>query len=516
MGLRLKILLTFVVCFGLMAGISLNLLQRSMNESYDAIERRDLVAHMGRVQQVIEARLGALNTTVKDWSVWTNMYQFALKPNMAWAEENIGATAMAPADLSLFMVYGSDQTVLTQVTRGANGEKLLLPNWQSSPFTRHFKQPNLTPGCGLMPTDAGLMLTCWARITRSDSTGDFVGTNVMGRLLDAPLLDKLRQQVNLPFELHSDTGLPPNLTFWPGNKSTGHLDKTDFYTAHEPNIYHLYYPLKNLLGQDAGLITLDVSRDVHLQSEQLFERVRQEQLLIAVAMAVLLFVMIHFLLVSRLRNFEQQLIALADQSTWDKRLTIGGTDELGVLANRVNKLLGLIQSQVSELNAQSLTDALTGLANRRAFDIKLAQEHARELRHGKGLALLIIDVDHFKEYNDFYGHPMGDVALKKIAEVLQQSIRHAPDMAARIGGEEFALLLPETELEGAKQTAQRIHDNLQASGIPHMASSVGPCVTLSIGLAVVRDETTEMFVKRADLALYQAKESGRNRTQSAK
>jgi diguanylate cyclase (GGDEF)-like protein len=384
--------------------------------------------------------------------------------------------------------------MLTLVTRDAKGEQLVLPNLQASAFASHFKQPDLPPGCGVMPTDAGLMLTCWARITRSDSTGDFVGTTVMGRLLDAPLLEKLRQQVSLPFELHADTPLPPDLTPWRGNKTTGPLGNGDFYTAHVPNIYHLYYPLKDLLGQDAGLITLDVSRDVHLQSMQLFERVRQEQLLIAVAMAILLFAMIQFLLVSRLRNFEQQLIALAD---------------------RVNKLLALIQSQVSALNAQSLTDALTGLANRRAFDIKLAQEHARELRHGQGLALLIIDVDHFKKYNDFYGHPMGDVALKKIAEVLGHSIRRPPDMAARIGGEEFAVLLPETDREGAEQTAHRIHANLRATGIPHAASSVAPCITLSIGLAVIGDETAEAFVQRADLALYRAKESGRHCTHCA-
>lgn len=515
MGLRLKILLTFVVCFGLMAGISLHLLQRSMAESYDAIERRDLVAHMNRVQQVIEARLGALNTTVQDWSVWTDMYQFALKPNMAWAEENIGLNAMAPADISLFIAYGQDQNVLTMVTRDAQGGQLALPNLLTSPFAARFKQAKLAPGCGLMPTEAGLMLTCWARITRSDATGDFVGTVVMGRLFDAPLVEKLRQQVNLPFELHPAATLPTGLTLWPGNKADGPLGNTDFYTAHEPNIYHLYYPLKNLLGQDVGLIKLDVSRDVHLQSEQLFERVRQEQLWIAVAMAVLLFGLIHFLLVNRLRNFEQQLIALADESTWDKRLSVGGTDELGVLADRVNQLLALIQSQVSALNEQSLTDALTGLANRRAFDTKLAQEHARALRHGKDLALLVVDVDEFKAYNDFYGHPTGDLALKKIAEVFQQSIRHTPDMAARIGGEEFALLLPETDLEGARQTAQRIHANLLAVGIPHAASSVAPCITLSIGLAVVKDESTESFVQRADLALYQAKENGRNGTQCA-
>jgi diguanylate cyclase (GGDEF)-like protein len=333
--------------------------------------------------------------------------------------------------------------------------------------------------------------------------------------LDVSLLDKLRQQVNLPFELQPDAALPPNLNLWPGNKNGGPLGNNDFFTAHEPSTYHLYYPLKNLLGQDAGLVKLDVPRDLHLHSEQLFERVRQEQLWIAAAMALLLFGLIQFLLIGRLRQFDRQLVALAKESTWDKRLTIGGTDELGVLAGRVNQLLALIQSQVSALNAQSLTDPLTGLANRRAFDAKLAQEHARALRHGKDLALLMIDVDLFKAYNDFYGHPMGDLALKKIAEVLQQSIRQTPDLAARIGGEEFALLLPETDLEGARQTAQRIHANLQASGITHAASSVAPFITLSLGLAVVKDETTDSFVQRADLALYQAKESGRNCTQCA-
>lgn len=515
MGLRLKILVVFLVSFGVLAGLSLHLLQRNMEESYATLEHRQLTNDMHRVQQAVTARLDATNNMLRDWTEWTDMYRYAQKPNASWADNNIGTDALAAADLSLFVVFGRNQNVLTTMTSDAQGRPMSLRNFLASPYAAHLKQANLKPGCGLLPTDAGLMLSCWSRIARSDGTGDFVGNAVMGRLLDAALVDKFRRQESLPLEFHPDITLPPNLSRWPGQESNSHFKNTDFFTTHVPEVYRLYFPLADVLGQHAGFFKINLPRELHLQGKQVFKRMSQELLWAVAGMAVLLFSVLQFLLIGRLRQFDHELVALASDAKWEKRLTISGTDELGVLAGRVNQLLSLIQSQVTTLNELSLTDALTGLANRRAFDTRLAQEHARALRHGKGLALLLVDVDLFKAYNDFYGHPMGDLALKKIANVLQQSVRQTPDFAARIGGEEFALLLPETDLAGAQHTAERIHANLRAMGIAHAASSVGTCMTLSLGIAIVKDETAESLVKRADLALYQAKESGRNRTQLA-
>jgi len=162
-----------------------------------------------------------------------------------------------------------------------------------------------------------------------------------------------------------------------------------------------------------------------------------------------------------------------------------------------------LHGQVFEL---SLKDALTGVYNRRYFDLFLHNEMDRVRRFGRGLTVIILDIDHFKEYNDAFGHPAGDKALQFVAQCLQKGRRDA-DVVARIGGEEFALILPETEAGGALKVAGRIRDDMIS------LSNLRRPLTLSMGISVVHgaDIEAEMLIQQADLALYEAKRTGRNR-----
>jgi diguanylate cyclase (GGDEF)-like protein len=511
LGIRLKLLLTFVVCFGLMAGISLPLLEHSMTTSYDAIERRDLTAHMARAVQSLEASLGNLQLQNRDWAVWTEMYDFAQRADAKWAGENLGMHAMDSADLSLVVVYGAQGQTLWTLTRARSGGRLALPTLQASPYAALLKTQTTDGRCGLLSTDAGLMLTCWINITRNDHSGDFVGTLVMGRLLDTVVQLRLREQVRLPMEFQLGRALPPGLMPWPATLAPGALKVSDFYSDLEARTAHLYCRLQDLLGHDAALVALDVPRDVHEQGERLYAQARQQLVLSALAIAGLLAIFVHLLLVRRLRIFASQLVKLAEESDWQRRIRIRGHDELGLVASKVNVLLALIESQVQSLQSLSLTDALTGLANRRAFDARLALEHAREHRNERPLALLLVDVDYFKRYNDQYGHPAGDAALRAVADILRLSVSRITDLAARIGGEEFAILLPETDLGGAKALAERVRSNLQERALVHAGSSVSPCLTVSMGIAMAGSDTLAEFLSRADQALYRAKAEGRNR-----
>lgn len=511
MGLRPKILLTFVVCFGLMTGLSLVLLQRSMTESYEAIERKELIGHVRRVQHALGTRLEALSGLTQDWSIWTAMYQFARNPDPAWIDENMSLDASTTGDLSLALVLGRDGRVLALRTRGPEGGRLSLDNWLRGPYKALFEAESTPHGCGLMPTDAGRMLVCSARIRRSDATGDFVGNLVMGHLLDDTLLRKMSEQVHMDFELLAPAAVPAGLTRWPDAAAPSPLGPRDFLTAVDERRYRVFYPLRDLRGSDSAIIAFDVAREVHAQGQRLLREVRLEQVVITLAMAGLLFAVVHVLVVARLRRLERQLVAVADQGDWSARIGVGGRDELGAVATRVNRLLELIETQVSELNALSLTDALTGLANRRGFEVTLERECPRSARSGKPLALLALDVDRFKRYNDHYGHPAGDRALKAVAEVLHGVSRSQPDLAARTGGEEFMLLLPETDLHGARAVAQRVQATLGALQLAHAASDIHANLTVSIGIALLRDEPVAALLARVDRALYQAKAAGRNR-----
>ena len=166
-----------------------------------------------------------------------------------------------------------------------------------------------------------------------------------------------------------------------------------------------------------------------------------------------------------------------------------------------------------ELHALSYQDALTSLANRRLFDTLFEVEwaKARAIRHP--LSLVLIDIDFFKQYNDHYGHPQGDECLKRVARVLDTAAQRARDLCVRLGGEEFALLLPETDEATALRIANRCRMLLLREAIPHPESAVSDVVTVSMGVATIvpgsRDNPAGLMAQ-ADRRLYQAKSAGRN------
>ncbi len=170
------------------------------------------------------------------------------------------------------------------------------------------------------------------------------------------------------------------------------------------------------------------------------------------------------------------------------------------------------------LRRMSTTDSLTGLANRRSFDETIELEWRRALRTGTPLALIMADIDNFKELNDTYGHLAGDECLKKIGEVLKKAARRAGNLAARYGGDEFVLLLPVTGANEAHKTAEEIRTAVEMIRIAPGGRGTAVSVTLSVGIAsVVPDHgsSVEGLIATADNALYRAKQAGRNRIVSA-
>jgi diguanylate cyclase (GGDEF)-like protein len=510
MGIRSKILLAFILCVGTMAGISLAALQSSLFDSYDTIERNEIAGVSERMVQSVQTSVVGLKLYTHDWAVWNEMASYVLKPNADWEKDNLDMSVLDTGDLSVVMIYGPHGNLLKTIAHKKQMLALNVAALQDSFYVSVFKKGARETECGIVQSDAGLLLSCWAGIVRSDLSGEVVGTVVMGRLLDTDHVLKLRRQSGISFALKPAAQMPANVTRWPNSLSPNAIGGDAFFTAKEPGVYHLYFPLQDVLGQNVGMLTLDVMRTVHLQGQRLYQKVRNQLLWVVLIMTGVLALSLHFLLINRLRRFARQLIELADKSTWQTRIHIRGGDELGNVAANVNKLLGIIESQVEGLNALSLTDALTGLWNRRAFDARLEQECARERRNATPLALLMLDVDHFKRYNDRYGHPAGDAALQALAKIFSVAAGRAADMVARLGGEEFGILLPETDGAGALRIAAHIHQLLREAQIAHADSPTSALLTVSIGVVIVRDETPLAFVQRADLALYQAKHNGRN------
>jgi diguanylate cyclase (GGDEF)-like protein len=174
-----------------------------------------------------------------------------------------------------------------------------------------------------------------------------------------------------------------------------------------------------------------------------------------------------------------------------------------------------LQHQTDLLRSLARVDALTGLANRRHFDEKLHDEWRRCGRSGTPLALILIDLDYFKQFNDFYGHQAGDGCLQQVAQCLGAGFARASDLVARYGGEEFVCILPETALSGAEEKAIALESAVRDLRIPHEKSDVaGHTVTISLGVAVTvptADGESGNLVLSADRSLYQAKKAGRGR-----
>ena len=219
----------------------------------------------------------------------------------------------------------------------------------------------------------------------------------------------------------------------------------------------------------------------------------------------------------------------------ERGIAVGGDDYLvkpvseAVLKAKVRAMQRIAQMRASlvaltrkldeanrELTRLSAFDGLTGIANRRTFDATLSREWRRSARSGAPIALMVVDVDCFKQFNDAYGHQVGDECLKAVARALAGGTRRPVDLVARYGGEEFAVVLPDTDAQGAAIVAEAMRSAVEALAITHRHSTAARVVTVSVGIAVTRPERSDdggfaTLLARADEALYRAKRDGRNR-----
>ena len=194
------------------------------------------------------------------------------------------------------------------------------------------------------------------------------------------------------------------------------------------------------------------------------------------------------------------------------------------LQQRNDELQSMVEERTRELEEANFklellsnTDGLTGIANRRSFDLVLEQEWYRAQRSGIPLSVIMLDVDHFKPFNDHYGHLAGDDCLRSLARALLKEVRRSGELVARYGGEEFVVLMPDTSLDAALEIAHRIQESVRSLALPHELSEPG-IVTFSLGVAsLVPSEqyVPDNLIRQADRALYRAKELGRNRLEMA-
>jgi len=212
------------------------------------------------------------------------------------------------------------------------------------------------------------------------------------------------------------------------------------------------------------------------------------------------------------------ITAMDDEKDEERGLTLGAIDyitkpfSIPIVKARVKNHLELKRYR-DMLKENSMIDGLTQIANRRRFDEALLIEWNRQKRHDEPLSMLMVDIDFFKNYNDTYGHLQGDECLKQVAQTIKNELKRPTDLVARWGGEEFACILPETDHAGAIRTGEIMRKAIMDVALPHADSRVNTIVTVSIGVATVNpleNTDSQMLLKKADDALYKAKQNGRN------
>ena len=212
--------------------------------------------------------------------------------------------------------------------------------------------------------------------------------------------------------------------------------------------------------------------------------------------------------------------ALSQPEDETRALEAGAVDfiskpfNVAVVRARVRSQL-TIKRQADAMRELSMTDGLTGVANRRSFNDTIDAEWRRCARAGVPLSVIMIDIDHFKLYNDHYGHQAGDQCLQQVSAAMKRCATRPQDLLARYGGEEFILLLPQEALDGTEVVARRILEEVRKLAIPHAASPTAPQISISMGLASVLPPTDSIdpsaLIRAADTNLYRAKQTGRNR-----
>ena len=512
MGLREKLVALFFIGFASTCSLGIAILVRNLGADFAALERNEALRLNDQLVRNFKAELEHLNELNTDWADWGGMYTFAQTLSPQFAADEVGAGALASAKLSFVAIFDNDRrrTFLRAAADLVDQESNKGLSMTLAAMQRLYETQGTTKTCSLHGADGEIFLLCWQNIRRSDGSGEPHGTLLMGRLLDEHILRRMRNQSALDFAI--ENALPQAIPGGPG--AAGGTLSTDSLVIGGADKHMLTGRMLDASGQPVFLFHLRLPSDIERSGRQITWRVILVVMIGALFSGVVLMLGVQYFLVRRLQLMERQLRNVGASGGWPEQIaTPPGGDEIATLGATINRMLRVLREQGQALELLSLTDPLTRLANRRAFDRGLGTAMSLSQRSVVPLSLLVLDVDHFKAYNDLYGHPAGDCVLVAIGQILRDAASRPADLAARIGGEEFAILLPNTTPVGAIRVATRIHAALAAQAIAHAGSPVSDRVTVSVGVTqALQDETTDEFVTRADRATYGAKNAGRNQT----
>jgi len=477
-----------------------------------------------RLASEVNQELRALENLVYDNAVWDETYKAVSERNTAWFEKTyfiplsystLGITGWYFFDAKSQLVAGDYKRV---GTNAINIEKQIVQS--GALVTSYLLTEELAKTHFAIIENEPVALVA-SPILPSNEEGESNGTAIIIQDINDAFIKRITPNLNGDILLHplstlSKTHLAASVKY----SELG--DQTSTVKLRESDTARLYILFTDT--SDNPLFALSIKRPSSPENDSIFEG----SLLAGVLFSVIALIVFYGFLNRKLIAPFYQLLRFVehaqDEKDFSLRCELDGSNEVFQLSHRLNQLFKTIEEQqsiLSEKNAVlenlSRTDALTGLSNRRYFDEWMAQLSSTQKTTHSSISLLIIDIDHFKKFNDFYGHAKGDEALTLVAQCIKQSVHEATDKPFRYGGEEFAVVLQQTSLEEAKKVADNIRTHVEQRCYEHAKSPTSTFVTVSIGVACkeqgVNLDSQSLFQK-ADEALYNAKRLGRNAVSS--
>ncbi|KAA0014539.1 diguanylate cyclase [Billgrantia pellis] len=466
-------------------------------------------AELDRAERALDSELGHMHRLVEDWAYWDDTYDFVHGKRPEYVDSNLYEDTLDTLDLALMVFLDGDSEPYWIAGFDEKGEFTSCPGIQppcdwAAPAMRHLRQPidngfeeaTQTWLLALPPLAMGAL----SPIHQNREDASSAGWLAMVRPLSESRIGQLRDTtgIDLRFDIVGAGSLP--------RESLERISPTHMTASR----HVAAIPTSHAVRIDALL-----PRQRYQASLETFRfALYWTGGVLVMTLLVVLWLLEHMIL-APLRQFSRYTQRLHHDAVPPSMP--GGLlmrrDEIGTLAREFRNLLTHQQQQSALLLEMTQHDPLTGIANRRLFDERLEEQLDGSPRHRR-VAAMMIDIDHFKLYNDHYGHQAGDACLMTLAECMEEKLSVYGFLVARTGGEEFSVLLPNTSLDTAVAHAEALLRAVSDLGLPHATSPTGRHVTVSIGVAahVPGQLTTPADIMRAaDQALYRAKAGGRNR-----
>ncbi|MBI9097904.1 MAG: diguanylate cyclase [Spirochaetaceae bacterium] len=502
-----------------------------IEQSFIKIEEDYALKNLTRTENSLNREVYNLDILLQDWSFWDDTYHFISTKSPEYIISNLVESTFYSSSLSLIYFFDLDWNLIWGEMYNPEEEEKIT----SASFTNEYiKNPAILFDKGILEmedsqsavkkgyllTREGLLYLISRPVFRSDETGPPVGSMIMGKMITDTYQDLMKERIQSDFRIYNSEDLLSD------NKRIIIFEdlmqsKNDYYIEKDTDKISIYKILNNINDNPQLLLETSINRDITKYGTRTMNIFRIGIIIFILMMTLILILIFEEILTKPILKISSFLKSVDTEENTSKSLYLNRRDEIGYLADSIDKFINRINIQKEdllilnkELKKLATSDALTGLSNRHILDTHIPNLWKTLSRDKSPMSVVMIDIDHFKLYNDNYGHQSGDECIKTVAQILKSILNRSTDMVIRYGGEEFLVILPSTPLEGAVKVAELIQSELIKEKIEHKKSDVSDFLTVSIGVSAINpneDNNLNLLIEQADNALYTSKETGRNK-----